>query len=150
MGALTLFVEPGDPRENGYGERSNGALRDGTLSDHNIMWPPNHAMREIRIIGVSDPNDEDITIAIDRVTQDEPLNGEGDGNTDQDAVVNEDGVLLLRAERAGTGDGRVYVIEFTATNNTLGESCQGVVSIVVPPSRRSPAIDSGQGYVGWE
>ena len=122
---------------------------DGELSRDNVMWPPNHTMREIAIIGVSDPLDLDVTITIDRVTQDEPLNGAGDGNTDEDAVVNVDGVLLLRAERAAGGDGRVYLIEFTATN-ALGEACSGSVEIVVPHDRRSTPVDSGQNYLSWE
>ena len=41
------------------------------------------------------------------VTQDEPVNGLGDGDTGPDAVTLSDGILL-RAERSGTGDGRVY------------------------------------------
>ena len=122
---------------------------NGKLSRDNVMWPPNHTMREVAIIGVADPQNLDVTIHIDRVTQDEPLNGAGDGNTDVDALVNVDGVLLLRAERSGSGNGRVYVIEFTAMNGA-GASCQGVVQIVVPHSKRSTAINSGQSVTSWQ
>ena len=122
---------------------------NGSLSRDNVLWPPNHTMHEIAIIGVSDPQDLDVTITIDRVTQDEPLNAADDGNTDQDAIVNIDGVLLLRAERSGAGDGRVYRIEFTATN-AQGVACLGVVEVVVPLSKRSEPVDSGQGVVSWE
>ncbi len=122
---------------------------NGSLSRDNVLWPPNHTMHEIAIIGIADPQDLDVTITIDRVTQDEPLNADDDGNTNQDAVVNIDGVLLLRAERSGAGDGRVYRIEFTATN-AQGVSCPGVVEVVVPLSKRSTPIDSGQTVVSWQ
>ena len=105
-------------------------------------------MDEVAVIGVADPNDADVTIRIDRVTRDEALNGDDDGNTNVDAIVQEDGAVLLRAERSGAGDGRVYVIEFTAINAEAGE-CSGAVTVVVPLSKRSTAVDSGQGVVSW-
>ena len=122
---------------------------NGQLNRNNEMWPPNHTMHEITIIGVADPQDLNVTIRIDRVTQDESLNGEDDGKTDVDALVQEDGTLLLRAERSGQGDGRVYVIEFTAIN-AQGAECAGVVQVHVPVGRRSTVIDSGQTVVSWE
>ena len=60
-----------------------------------------------------------------------------------DAIVQEDGTLLLRAEPSGAGDGRVYVIESTAINAEGGE-CSGAVTVVVPLSKRSTAVDSHQ------
>ena len=50
--------------------------------------------------------------------------------------------MLLRAERAGTGDGRVYRIEFIASDDK--ESCTGAINVSVPHSRNSKAVDSGQ------
>jgi hypothetical protein len=41
------------------------------------------------------------------VTQSEPLNGLGDGDTSPDAVLQGDSVLL-RAERSGLGTGQRY------------------------------------------
>src|SRR5207248_3777819 len=66
---------------------------------------------KVQIAGVTDPDDATVNIAVTRVTQDEPLNGLGDGDTAPDAVLVADRVLL-RAERSGTGNGRVYVIDF--------------------------------------
>ncbi len=79
------------------------------------LWPPNHGMVAVGITGVTDP-DNNATITITGVTQDEPTNGLGDGDTAIDAVINGDGTVLLRAERAGKGDGRVYRITFTAAD----------------------------------
>jgi hypothetical protein len=62
-----------------------------------------------------------------------------------DAIINPDGTALLRAERAGNGDGRVYRISFTATN--IEGTVAGVVKVFVPHSKKSmKAKDSGCAY----
>jgi len=55
--------------------------------------------------------------------------------------------VLLRAERSGSGNGRVYRLHFTTTNDS-GESCTGSVDVWVPKSLkpRLPVIDDGQVY----
>jgi hypothetical protein len=103
------------------------------------LWPPNHQMVAVGITGVSDP-DNNATITITGVTQDEPTNGLGDGDTAIDAVINADGTVLLRAERSGKGDGRVYRVYFTASD--LEGSASGVVKVCVPHSVKKPSIDS--------
>jgi len=109
------------------------------------LWPPNHKLRLVSVGGVTDPDGDAVTVTITGVTQDEPLNASGDGNTVPDAVAaaasNE---VQLRAERAGTGDGRVYRIAFTAAD-TRGGTCTGAVAVTVPHDQSgTPAVDSGQ------
>jgi hypothetical protein len=107
------------------------------------LWPPNHKMVEVTIGGVTDPNADPVTITVTSVMQDEPVNGLGDGDTSPDAVV-QTGSVLLRAERSGTGNGRVYTVHFTAND---GEgSCNGTVTVGVPHNRKDTAINDGQGY----
>lgn len=105
------------------------------------LWPPNHKLVSIGITGVSDPNNN-ATITIDRVTQDEPTSGLGDGDTAVDAVINADGTVLLRAERSGKGDGRVYHVHFTASD--FEGSVPGMVTVCVPHGSRSTAVDGGE------
>ena len=86
------------------------------------------------------------------VTQDEPVNGLGDGDTSPDAVLQGQGApVLLRAERAGSGNGRVYQVEFTAAYQS-GESCDGTVRVEVPHSRGRGvvAVDDGQYYISTQ
>ncbi len=105
------------------------------------LWPPDHRMVPISIAGVVDPNNN-ATITITGVTQDEPTNGLGDGDTAIDAIINPDGTVLLRSERSGKGDGRVYRVSFTASD--LEGSVSGVVKVGVPHSKKSdPLKDSG-------
>ena len=57
-----------------------------------------------------------------------------------DAVI-DGGMVLLRAERSGRGDGRVYRVSFTASD--FEGSASGVVFVTVPHNPKRPAIDSG-------
>jgi chitinase len=100
-------------------------------------------MVSVGITGVTDPNNN-ATISITGVTQDEPTNGLGDGDTPIDAIINANGTVLLRAERSGNGDGRIYRISFIASD--LEGSASGAVTVCVPHSVKKPAIDNGQIY----
>ncbi len=109
-----------------------------------VLWPPNHTMVAVSIMGVTDPNNSDVTISYPTVTQDEPINGLGDGDTSPDAAESGNNILL-RAERAGSGNGRVYAVQFRAPDQD-GASCTGTVKVSVPKSIKDTAVDSGQNY----
>jgi hypothetical protein len=96
-----------------------------------VLWPPKHKYNNVSIEGVTDPDGDDVDITITSVTSDEPVDGRGDGNTCPDALIRGDGTVDLRAERSGKGNGRVYTIHFTATDET-GDSCNGMVYVCVP------------------
>jgi Multicopper oxidase/Bacterial Ig domain len=74
------------------------------------LSPPDHTLRPVRLSGATDPDGDVVTLTITGVTQDEPVNGLGDGDVAPDAahVLGHDDQVLLRAERSGKGDGRVY------------------------------------------
>ena len=112
---------------------------ENAVASIGLLWPPNHRMEKISILGIIDP-DNNATVMITGVTQDEATNGLGDGDTATDAIINPDGTVLLRAERSGKGDGRVYRISFTASD--LEGSTSGVVLVKVPHSPKKLAIDS--------
>ena len=79
------------------------------------LWPPNHSLVLVGLTGVSESG-RLATIVIDRVTQEERRRFWA-AATRSDAIVNADGTVLLRAERAGSGDGRVYHVHFTASDS---------------------------------
>jgi hypothetical protein len=109
------------------------------------LWPPNHKMVSVEIVGVTDPDNEQVTITVTGVTQDEPVNDTGDGDTSPDAVIQGD-TVLLRAERAGDGNGRVYQVMFTADDGS-GCTCDGTVTVYVPHDRKATScVDDGQFY----
>jgi hypothetical protein len=82
------------------------------------LWPPNHKMVDVGLI-----RDATSTFAI---YSDEDDAGEPDAA----------GSLLLRAERTGTGDGRVYLIAVT-TADGLENTC---LTVVVPKSQSARDI----------
>jgi hypothetical protein len=108
------------------------------------LWPPNHALVPVAVAGVSDPDGDTLTIDVLAVTQDEPVNGRGDGDTTPDAALSASG-LWLRAERAQPGNGRVYVVAFEASD-AAGGSCVGTVSVGVASHHGAHPIDDGQEY----
>ena len=115
------------------------------------IWPPNHKMVNISILGVTDPDGDPVTITITKITQDEPLNGLGDGDTAPDGAGIGTSTAQVRAERAGTpkvpGNGRVYMISFVASDGK-GGTCNGSVAVCVPHDQRPGhvCIDDGQNY----
>ena len=108
-----------------------------------VLWPPDHKLLPVDILGVSGAH---VVITITGVTQDEPVNGRGDGDTSPDAVV-QGSRALLRAERSGRGNGRVYHVHFMATD-AQGQTCTGAVAVGVPHSGRPgcPPVDDGELY----
>jgi uncharacterized repeat protein (TIGR01451 family) len=123
-----------------------GLACDSARAYPSTLWPPNHRLVAVDVVGVVAGHDDAITITVTGVTQDEPTNGLGDGDTEVDAVLAR-GRLLLRAERAGGGDGRVYRVTFRA-DTARGENCTGAVTVGVPRdgTGNSAPIDSGQAY----
>jgi hypothetical protein len=107
------------------------------------IWPPNHIMVPIIISGVTDADGDPVTITATSVFQNEPVlqPGFGSGHTAPDAFLNP---LLVRAERDGTGGGRIYTITFNATDGK-GASCAGQVKVCVPHDRGSGSscVDNG-------
>jgi hypothetical protein len=93
-----------------------------------VLWPPNHEMVPIEIVGVVDPDGDPLVITATDVSQDEAEDEPGSGNTAPDSQLDP---LAVRAERSGQGSGRVYTITFVADDGRGGE-CEGVVTVCVP------------------
>lgn len=106
-----------------------------------MLWPPNHTLVGIAPTGVSDPDGDALTITATSIFQDEPLTGQGQGagRTPWDATLSP---IQVRSERNGNpktpGNGRVYYINFTATD-PAGASCSGQVLVCVPHDQRPGA-----------
>jgi cysteine-rich repeat protein len=119
------------------------------------LWPPNHAYHRVSLddcdIDVHDACGGRLTAdasqaRITCVTSDEPDNarGHGDGDTGHDIVLVDDRTVKLRAEREGSGDGRVYQIHFEVRDEA-GNRGEGVCSVVVPHDQEC-ARYPGQGH----
>lgn len=83
------------------------------------LWPPNHKMKNVTINYTDLDNcspPQNVTTVL-TVTSNEAVNGNGDGNTSPDWIVLDDHHVMLRAERSGNNNGRIYTIFITATDD---------------------------------
>ncbi len=116
----------------------------------NILRPPNHKMVNIiPNIVVSDNCDTDPTVVVTSVEMNEG-DGEdtyhpiydstlGAGHTTDDIQIDDDGNIYLRAERSGKGDGRIYTITYTATDES-GNSTTATATVTVPHDQKQPQL----------
>jgi hypothetical protein len=111
------------------------------------LWPPDHRLVPVDVLGVTDPDGNDVSITITGIFQDEAVNGLGDADTAPDGVGAGADMASLRAERAGGGNGRLYTIIFSAEDGRGGE-CAGQISVGVPKSqgRNGGPVDDGAVY----
>jgi WD40 repeat protein len=131
---LTFIV--GDERSPSWQPLNRSPDCSGVRASPDSLWPPNHRLRAVTLAGASDPDGDSVAISIDRVTQDEPVGPGPDAA--EGAAANQ---VRVRSERDARGDGRVYRIEFTATDGR-GGSCSGTATVSVPRRFGSEAVDS--------
>ncbi len=101
------------------------------------LWPPNHSMVPIHItVTVNDSCDAAPDIMLATVTSDEPDDAPGgrDGRTRGDIrdadIGTQDYDILLRAERRGGGNGRIYAMTYAVTDDS-GNSAGSSVTVTV-------------------
>ncbi|HWQ83225.1 MAG TPA: tandem-95 repeat protein, partial [Anaerolineales bacterium] len=111
------------------------------LPNPDSLWSPNGLLIPVSLINISDPEGNPFNITISSVFQDEPVGREADAFLQGPSA-------LLRSERDGNGNGRVYHIYFSAVD-LFGASCTGHTTIGVVPHDQSgnvAAIDGGPLY----
>ena len=109
---------------------------DSLAATPTILWPANHKLVDVTAsVIVSDNFDPSPVVTLVSVTSNEPDNGKGDGNANDDIVIVDDTTFRLRAERAGGGDGRTYTITYEATD-ACGNSATDSLEVFVPHDRR--------------
>jgi len=100
-----------------------------------MLWPANHKYVVVHaFLDAWDNADEDPTVQLVSVTSNEADNGQGDGDKPDDIIILSDKTFKLRAERSGTGDGRVYTITYVVTDS-CGNSTYVEAYVTVPHNR---------------
>jgi hypothetical protein len=95
------------------------------------LWPPNHKMVAVTVSYNTSGGCGSVDCAITSVTSNEPINGLGDGDVPFDWQIVDTHHVSLRAERSGTGTGRVYTINITCTDGG-GHTTTKTVNVTVP------------------
>jgi hypothetical protein len=122
------------------------------IPNNGCLWPPNHKYADVTMVGAIDPDGDPVTITITSIMSDERTasqKGSGGALHAPDASgIGTDIARLLRAERSGTDNGRVYTISFTATDGLIGGAASGTVKVCVPHDQDSgcTCIDDGPLY----
>ncbi|MGZ8811016.1 MAG: tandem-95 repeat protein, partial [Thermoanaerobaculia bacterium] len=99
------------------------------------LWPPNHKMVVVAVAySASDLGDPSPACTL-AVISNEPVNGTGDGDTAPDWEIVDGHHVRLRAERAGTGRGRIYTVTATCSDR-FGNTAQSSSAAVVVPKNQ--------------
>lgn len=126
-------------------EDAGGAVCKSTLTivdttppqveSHEVeLWPPNHEMRQMTVadcVTATDACDANVDVRFLWASADEAPDARGSGNTASDVQFVDCRTVELRAERQGSGDGRVYELGYRATDQS-GNSVEGTCRVVVP------------------
>jgi hypothetical protein len=113
------------------------------------LWPPNHKFHTIRVedcFSVTGSCQAGLKAEFVWASSDEPVDSIGDGHHAPDIQVSSCGELMLRAERQGPKDGRVYKLGVRAVD-ALGNVAEGVCNVIVDHDQRGVVgADSGEAY----
>jgi hypothetical protein len=141
MSFMFLLITPLAYAQNQVPDCSDAYASPDLLKSNGKMVP-------IEILGVTDPDGDPVTITVTSVTSDEATAtepGAGGYNKAPDASGVGTSSPMVRAERSGRNDGRVYVINFIADDGQSENNlCNGSVVVFVP--LKGSYIDSGQKY----
>ena len=100
--------------------------------DKPSLWPPLHQMEAVTVNYTATDNcGVNCTLS---VTSNEPINGLGDGDAAPDWVIVDAHHVLLRAERSGKGNGRIYTITVTCVDGS-GNTVVKTVTVQVPKNQ---------------
>jgi len=103
-----------------------------------ILWPPNHKFVPVTFtVRAKDNCDANPVPQLVGISSNEPVNGLGDGNTSPDWVITGSLTADIRAERSGTGSGRVYTDTISVTDFS-GNVARGTEEVRVPHDRGTP------------
>ena len=106
---------------------------------------------EIKVLDITDPDGDEVTLEIFNIWQDEPVIVIEPGEKTKKKHTTPDGMGIdtdtaqVRAERDNKGDGRVYHITVRATDEH-DAICFAVLTVSVPRHKNKPAIDGGPLY----
>ena len=100
------------------------------------LWPPNHKLVTINAdISLIDMCESEPKVELVSIISNEPDEGTGDGDKPNDIQEanygTDDRKFKLRAERQGSGDGRVYTITYKAYDD-CGNTATQQATVIVP------------------
>jgi hypothetical protein len=103
----------------------------------NVLWPPNHKLVAVTVaVAAHDTCDPHPVCRLIAIASNEAPLQPGSGHTPVDFEITGNLTANLRAERSGTGDGRVYTLTVQCTDQS-NNSATGTTTVQVPHDQRS-------------
>jgi len=96
-----------------------------------VLWAPNHQYVTVNSTVIVSNACSAVTITLVSIESNEPDNGLGDADTDNDIVIIDDFTADLRSERSGRGTGRIYTLTYRATD-AYGNTSTAEANVIVP------------------
>lgn len=104
--------------------------------DKSTLWPPNNKIETIQVSIETSDDCSDVDYVLTSITSNEDIS-----NDVQNASIGESDLTFdLRASRKGKGNGRVYTITYTATDEA-GNTATAQATVTVPHDQRRISFD---------
>lgn len=146
LGVHTFALTVNDGQGGTASDSVSITVRDTTRPTIQVSLNPgsissaNHKLVSITAsVQVNDLCDSNLIVTLVSITSSEPDNGLGDGDLAGDIqeanVGTDDRMFLLRAERSGSGPGRVYTVTYSVKDSS-GNTSTGSSRVIVPHDQR--------------
>jgi uncharacterized delta-60 repeat protein len=106
----------------------------------NTLWPADNKMRDV-VVSYTSTDNCGVPKSSILVTCNEEPGGPVSGNNSTDWEVVDEHLVRLRAERSGTGDGRIYSIKVTSTDES-GNATTETITVSVPKKELDIKVSS--------
>ena len=93
------------------------------------LWPPNHSMIDV-VVNYAASDNCGAVACVMTIMSNEPQNGLGDGDASPDWQIVDAHHVRLRAERSGTGSGRIYTITVVCGDGTGNQTTRSAMVTV--------------------
>ncbi|HEY6930173.1 MAG TPA: TIGR03118 family protein [Thermoanaerobaculia bacterium] len=111
-----------------------GPVITGISATPNVLWPPDHKLVPVSVNYTVQDSCDSVPVCSLSVSSNEGAGG-GSGNASPDSQIIDAHDVSLRAERAGTGDTRIYTITVSCTDK-LGLTSSAVATVTLPHDQK--------------
>jgi len=113
------------------------------------LWPPNHKFHTISVadcVSVVDACEPNLNAEFTWGSSDEPVDDKGDGHFAPDSIFDSCNRVLVRAERQGPKNGRVYKLGVRVVDRA-GNAVESQCTVIVDHDQRGVVgADDGESY----
>jgi hypothetical protein len=107
-----------------------------------VLWSPKHDLTDVAsAFTVTDPDEDPVTVTVTAISDEPEVMKQGGKHAPDYKDERSGRGLLVRAERAGAGNGRWYVFAIVADDGKGGVTEQACIAAVVPHDQNGASLD---------